>query len=76
MTSINGSRLPQRFALGLLALMAAGKAGQAFQIAAELPSAAAAGTLSSGTLLGVAQDARGQSLQAVQVTGAGLGGKN
>ena len=72
MTFINGSRCfqksIQKLMLGLLGLTAVALPGRAFQIAAELPSAAAAATPSYGVLHGVTKGPNGQSLLGVQVT--------
>ena len=68
MTFTNGSRWFQKLMLSLLGLAALALPGRAFQIAAELPSAAAAGSPSYGVLHGVAKGPNGQSLLGVQVT--------
>jgi hypothetical protein len=68
MTFINGSRWLQKSILGLLGLAAVALPGGAFQIAAELPSAAAAGSQSYGVLHGITKGPNGQSLLGVQVT--------
>ena len=68
MTLINGSRLIQKFILSLLGLAAIAVHGRAFQMAAELPSAAAAGSPSFGVLHGIAKGPNGQSVLGVQVT--------
>jgi len=65
MILINGSRSQKR-TLALLALLAAAGPGRAFQIAADLSSAAAAPSF--GALHGIAKDPSGQTLLAVQVT--------
>jgi putative OmpL-like beta-barrel porin-2/carboxypeptidase family protein len=68
MTVTNGSRWFQKSILSLLGLAALALPGRAFQIAAELPSAAAAGTPSNGVLHGVTKGPNGQSVFGVQVT--------
>jgi len=68
MTFMNGSRWFQKSILSLLGLAAVALPGRAFQIAAELPSAAAAGTPSYGVLHGITKGPNGQSLLGVQVT--------
>jgi hypothetical protein len=68
MTFINGSRWFQKSILSLLGLAAVALPGRAFQIAAELPGAAAAGTPSYGVLHGITKGPAGQSLLGVQVT--------
>ena len=68
MMFINGSRWFQKSILSLLGLAAVALPGLAFQIAAELPSAAAAGSPTYGVLHGIAKGPNGQSLLGVQVT--------
>src|ERR1039458_4884487 len=68
MTAINGSQWFQKSILSLLGLAAVALPGRAFQIAAELPSAAAAGSPSYGVLHGITKGPNGQSLLGVQVT--------
>ncbi len=68
MTAINGSQWFQKSILSLLGLAAVALPGLAFQIAAELPSAAAAGSPTYGVLHGIAKGPNGQSLLGVQVT--------
>ncbi|MGA3077652.1 MAG: carboxypeptidase-like regulatory domain-containing protein, partial [Bryobacteraceae bacterium] len=68
MTLINGSRLFQKSILSLLGLAAIAMPGQAFQMAAELPSAAAAGSPSFGVLHGIAKGPDGHSVLGAQVT--------
>src|ERR1017187_5880421 len=68
MTFIYGSRWFQKSILSLLGLAAVALPGRAFQIAAELPSAAAAGSPSYGVLHGITKGPNGQSLLGVQVT--------
>ena len=68
MTLINGSRLFQKSILGLIGLAAIAMPGRAFQMAAELPSAAAAGSPSFGVLHGIAKGPDGHSVLGVQVT--------
>ena len=68
MTAINGSQWFQKSILSLLGLAAVALPGRAFQIAAELPSAAAAGSPTYGVLHGIAKGPNGQSLLGVQVT--------
>ena len=68
MTLINGSRLFQKSILSLLGLAAIAMPGRAFQMAAELPSAAAAGNPSFGVLHGIAKGPDGQSVLGAQVT--------
>ena len=68
MTLINGSRWFQKSILSLLGLAAVALPGRAFQMAAELPSAAAAGSPSFGVLHGITKGANGQSMLGVQVT--------
>ena len=75
MTVINGSRWFRKSILTLLGLAALALPGRAFQIAAELPSAAAAGTPSYGVLHGITKGPNGQSVFGVQVTVQNADGK-
>lgn len=68
MTFNNGRRWFQNSILSLLGLAALALPGRAFQIAAELPSAAAAGSPSYGVLHGIAKGPAGQGMLGVQVT--------
>jgi hypothetical protein len=68
MTVLNSRRWFQKSIFSLLGLAMAALPGRAFQIAAELPSAAAAGSPSYGVLNGVTKGPNGQSLLGVQVT--------
>src|SRR5579871_4533543 len=68
MTFMNGSQWFQKSILSLLGLAAVALPGRAFQIAAELPSAATAGTPSYGVLHGVTKGPDGQSVFGVEVT--------
>jgi len=68
MTLFNGCQWLQKSVLTLIGLAAVTLPGRAFQIAAELPSAAAAGKPSYGVLHGVAKGPNGQSLVGVEVT--------
>ena len=67
MTFINGSQRFQKSIFSLLGLAAVAFPGRAFQMAAELPSAAA-GAVSYGVLHGVTKGPSGQSVLGVQVT--------
>jgi hypothetical protein len=68
MTFMNGSQRFQKSILSLLGLAALALPGRAFQIAAELPSAAAAGTPAYGVLHGVTNGPNGKSVFGVEVT--------
>jgi len=68
MTFINGSHWFQKSLLSLLGLAALALPGRAFQIAAELPVAEAAGGPSYGVLHGIAKGPNGQSVLGAQVT--------
>jgi hypothetical protein len=68
MTVLNSRRWFQKSILSLLGLAMAALPGRALQIAAELPSAAAAGSPTYGVLNGVTKGPNGQSLLGVQVT--------
>jgi hypothetical protein len=68
MTFNYGSRWFQKSILSLFGLAALALPGRAFQIAAELPSAAAAASPAYGVLHGVAKGPDGQSLLGVQIT--------
>ena len=68
MTLFNGCQWLQKSVLTLIGLAAVTLPGRAFQIAAELPSAAAAGKPSYGVLHGIAKGPNGQSLAGVEVT--------
>jgi len=75
MTLFNGCQWLQKSVLTLIGLTAVTLPGRAFQIAAELPSAAAAGRPSYGVLHGVAKGPDGQSLMGVEVTVQNVAGK-
>jgi hypothetical protein len=64
----NGSQWFRKSILSLLGFAAVAWPGWGFQIAAELPSAAAAGTPSFGVLHGVTKGPDGQSVFGAQVT--------
>jgi TolA-binding protein len=68
MTFINGSKWFHNSIVSLFGLAVLALPGRAFQIAAELPSAASAGTPSYGVLHGVAKAPGGQGVLGVQVT--------
>jgi hypothetical protein len=68
MKFINGSECFQKSILSLIGLVAMALPSRAFQIAAELPSAAAAGTPSYGVLHGVTKGPNGNSVFGVEVT--------
>jgi hypothetical protein len=68
MILIYGSQWLQKSLLCLLGLAAVALPGRAFQIAAELPSAAVVGNLSYGVLHGVTKGPDGRSVLGVQVT--------
>src|SRR5580704_1011933 len=68
MTFTHGSRWFQKTILSLLGLASVTLPGRAFQIAAELPSAATAGTTSYGVLHGVTKGPNGLTVFGVQVT--------
>src|SRR5580658_7946200 len=68
MTFINGSKWFQKSMFSLFGLVALALPGRAFQLAAELPSAASVGTPSYGVLHGVAKAPGGQGVLGVQVT--------